>query len=229
MNKGIQQWCWKHCNKCDRWLIANTINFYKQKDKKYGLACVCKWCKGYKGKRNKNLSEEELRVKRNETCKRYYQKNKDRFKNYYKENREKILEDRKQHYIDHPEYYFNKEQKRRRKLEESKGNGFIEEQWYEMMQFFNWKCAYSGEDLYKRRSIDHIIPISKNGQDNIWNFVPMVSNYNSCKHNSDPLEWYKQQEYFSEERLNRIIEWQKYAYNKWATNNDPELILINNK
>ena len=231
MNKGLQQWCWKHCKKCDRWLIANTINFYKQKDKKDGLACTCKWCRGCKGNKhkNKNLSEEELRIKRNESCKNYYQNNKNRFKDYYKENRRQILENKKQHYINHPEYYFNKGQKRRRKLEELNDNGFIKDQWYEMMQFFDWRCAYSGEDLYKKRSVDHIIPISKDGQDNIWNFVPMVSNYNSCKHNSLPLEWYKQQEYYSDERLQKIVEWQLYAYNKWSSDDDPELVLITDK
>ena len=29
-------------------------------------------------------------------------------------------------------------------------------------------------------------------------------------------EWYKKQKYFSEERLQRIYEWQEYAYNKWG-------------
>lgn len=28
-------------------------------------------------------------------------------------------------------------------------------------------------------------------------------------------EWYQQQEYYSEERLNKIYEWQEYAKNKW--------------
>ena len=34
MNKGIQQWYWKHCKKCDRWLIGNSINFQKDNSKK---------------------------------------------------------------------------------------------------------------------------------------------------------------------------------------------------
>ena len=29
------------------------------------------------------------------------------------------------------------------------------------------------------------------------------------------LEWYKQQDFFSEERLIKIREWQEYAYNKY--------------
>ena len=97
-----------------------------------------------------------------------------------------------------------------------------------MMNFFNWKCAYSGEDLYKRSSTDHIIPINKGGQNNIWNFVPMIKNYNSSKYNNEPLEWYKQQDYFSEERLNKIIAWQQYAYDKWSTKEWPLILITKN-
>lgn len=240
MNKGMQQFVWKHCKTCDRWLIASTMNFHKDKSKKSGLKTQCKDCclanKKAKEKPKKKkipLTLEEQKKKKSEYDKtrsvykkQFYQEHKDYFKNYYQNNKEDILQRRKQHYKDNPEYYFNKNQKRRNRLEESHGKGYVKEQWYEMMEFFNWCCAYSGESLYKNRSIDHIIPVTKNGRDDIWNFVPMVSNYNSCKHNSMPLEWYKQQDYYSEERLQKIVEWQMYAYDKWSTDEDPDLILI---
>ena len=86
-----------------------------------------------------------------------------------------------------------------------------------MMNFFNWKCAYSGVSLNKNnRSIDHIIPLDKGGENEIWNCVPMLNSYNSSKHDKDIIEWYENQEYFSEERLNKIYEWVKYAYDNWG-------------
>ena len=111
---------------------------------------------------------------------------------------------------------FNNYNKRRLR-ENNQGEGITKEQWYEMMEFFNWECAYSGIQLNKdNRSIDHIIPLKKNGKHEIWNLVPMYINYNSQKSTKDMFKWYLQQSFFSEDRLNRIYEWVNYAYNKWG-------------
>ena len=88
-----------------------------------------------------------------------------------------------------------------------------------MFEFFDWKCAYSGEYIggnSEYRTIDHVIPLNKGGLNEIWNICPMYKPYNSSKYTNDMLEWYKQQEFYSEERLNKIYEWQEYAYNKWG-------------
>ena len=85
-----------------------------------------------------------------------------------------------------------------------------------MMEFFNWKCAYSGIQLNKgNRSIDHIIPLSKGGKHEIWNCVPMYKSYNCSKYNNNILDWYIQQPFYSEERLNKVYEWVEYAKNKY--------------
>ena len=66
--------------------------------------------------------------------KRYNEnKDKDEYKKYKKEYRE-----------NNPEKIFNQNNKRRLR-EESQGNGITKEQWLEMMEFFQWTCAYSGE------------------------------------------------------------------------------------
>ena len=88
-----------------------------------------------------------------------------------------------------------------------------------MMKFINWRCAYSGEYIggnenKGNRTIDHIKPLNKGGEHEVWNVVPMSKSYNSSKQDKDMLEWYKEQEFYSEERLNKIYEWQKYAYEK---------------
>lgn len=84
------------------------------------------------------------------------------------------------------------------------------------MTFFNFKCAYSGTQLNKdNRSIDHIVPLNLGGAHEIWNVVPMYISYNISKLDRNMLQWYKKQDFFSEERLQKIYEWQEYAYNKW--------------
>ena len=92
-----------------------------------------------------------------------------------------------------------------------------------MMIFFDWKCAYSGEKLTEdNRSIDHIIPLDKNGENEVWNCVPMIKNYNSSKKNKNVIEWYVQQPFYSEERLIKIQEWIKYAKIKYKNNKEKE-------
>lgn len=153
--------------------------------------------------------------------KRWQQTNKDRKvknnKQYYKDNKDAMLEKQKQYYQSPQGQVaaFNGYQKRRIK-EEQQGAGITKDQWLEVMSFFDWKCAYSGERLTKKtRSIDHIVPLNSGGDNMIWNLVPMTRSLNSSKHDKDMLEWYKEQDCYSEARLAKIYEWQEYAIKKW--------------
>ena len=38
---------------------------------------------------------------------------------------------------------------------------------------------------------------------------------NSSKNDNNLLEWYQEQDFYSEDRLQKIYEWQEYAFNKW--------------
>mgnify|MGYP002984871854 FL=1 len=174
-----------------------------------------------------------------ECKKQYYEKHKEHlseyYKDYYNKNKEKISEYKKRYNEQNKEYIreydkqrnktlkrkickFNSTSKRRLK-EENQGNGIKQNQWLEMMDYFDWKCAYSNVDLTKEnRSIDHIKPISLGGEHEIWNVAPMLKNYNYQKQDKKMLQWYKKQDFFSEERLQKIYEWQEYAYNKWHKN-----------
>lgn len=124
-----------------------------------------------------------------------------------------------------PNKVINQSNKRRNKMI---GKGITKEQWLEMMNFFGWRCAYSGEymSFNKCRTVDHIIPINKGGTNEIWNLVPMHRSYNCSKQDFDPSEWYIEQSFYSEERLQKICDWQIYAYNKYSDEHDLPLKLI---
>ena len=208
--------CIKVCSKCGKILVAYSGNFIKNKKGKYGLRCDCKIC-------NKQYREDN-KEKIAEYIKQYREDNKERIseqkKQYREDNKEKIAEYIKQYYAsEHGQIVQFNACNKRRQREEEQGRGITVEQWKEMMNFFNWKCAYSGTPLNKDdRTIDHIIPLSKGGLNEPWNCVSMYSNYNKSKNTSDMLDWYIQQEFFSEERLEKIYEWCEYAYNKWGKN-----------
>ena len=173
----------------------------------------------------------------------YYREHKQEIKQYQQQYRQQYYEEHRQNWKDYNKRYFesekgqvalkkaktkyNKSEKgqvaqfngynRRRTQLENNGGELTVEQWKECMEFFEWKCAYSGKSLgtKKNRSIDHIVPVNVGGSGHIWNCVPMDKSLNISKSNNNMEEWYSQQEFYSEERLNKIYEWQQYAYNKW--------------
>ena len=207
----------KKCTKCGKWLVASNEYFAKQKKGKYGLNSQCKECdKKYREANKERIAE--CNKKYRETHIEYDKKRK---KEYYNKNKKHELE-RTRRWRQTPEGQINEANRRarRRIKEQSQGNGITKEQWIECMSFFEFKCAYSGKTLSKEtRSLDHIKPISKGGENEIWNLVPMYKIYNSSKRTQDLLTWYPKQEYFSEERLDKIYEWQEYAFKKWSREN----------
>ena len=211
----------RKCSKCGE--ILHISRFHKDKNGKYKTRPDCKECsRKYQKEYNKNNKEKISKRKHI-----WYEENKDdilkRSKERYEKNKDEILEKQKEYNKkwakNNPEKIFNKSNKRRNK-EESQGNGITKEQWYEMMNFFEWKCAYSGEKMESNnttngRTIDHIIALDNGGENESWNCIPMKKGYNTSKHTKDMLEWYLEQPFFSIERLTKIYEWRIYAYWKW--------------
>ena len=65
-------------------------------------------------------------------------------------------------------------------------------------------CGYCGD---KATSLDHIVPRFKSGSSNRNNLVPACRRCNQNKASNDMEEWYRQQDYFCEERLERLVAW----------------------
>ena len=190
----------------DKILERNKQNYEENKDKI--LERNKQWCEENKDKvlEQRKQYRENNKDKRREYDKQYYEKNKDKKSEYHKQ------------YYATPQgqiVRFNNGC-RRRLREQNQGSGITKEQWLEMMKYFNFKCAYSGETLKEgTRTIDHIKPLNQGGEHEIWNIVPMYRSYNISKLDRDMFQWYKEQDFFSEERLQKIYEWQEYAFNKW--------------
>ena len=233
----------KVCTKCNRILIACEINFAKTKGGKYGFRGNCKKCNSQYYKNNKEHYKQYYEERREEIAEyknqyyeehreeilgkqnQYYEEHKEeklKYQNqYYEKHKEERLKYQNQYRKDNPHIQFNNHNKRK-KLKENQDNEVTNEQLHEMYKFFNGECAYSSIKIKKgvNNSIDHIVPLSKGGEHSIWNLVPMDKSYNSSKHTKDMETWYRQQEYFSEERLAKIYAWIEYAYSKWGTVED---------
>ena len=72
---------------------------------------------------------------------------------------------------------------------------------------WNNKCAYCGseEDL----TIDHIIPQCKGGADFTKNVVCCCKSCNQSKGHEHWKLWYVQQNFYCEDKFNKIEEWMK--------------------
>ena len=214
------------CKKCKKKYHKNNRNKILEQQKQWREDNKDKIKQYYEDNKCKIAEQRKHHYEENrdeilEQNKQYRKKNKDKRakydKQYYEDNKDKILEYKKQ-YRATPQGQitaFNACNKRRLR-EENQGVGIKGNQWLEMMDYFDWKCAYSGQVLSKStRSLDHIKPLNRGGEHEVWNLVPMDRGLNSSKNDNNLLEWYQEQDFYSEDRLQKIYEWQEYAFNKW--------------
>jgi len=76
----------------------------------------------------------------------------------------------------------------------------------EIYKAWNYKCGYCNEPA---TSLDHIIPRFKSGSSNRNNLIPCCRKCNANKASNEMEQWFKQQEYFTEEKLAKIKNWTK--------------------
>ena len=164
----------------------------------------------YKKNKEKKLAYRKQYYKKNKEsilgyCKEYLKQwkknNPEYFKNYWRENKEKISEQQKKWYINNVEH--KKKYKRKwNKTETGKANnqrGFVKrqaklrkiintltaEEWLDILKEYKYKCAYCGKEfnLFDRPTRDHVIPISKEGNNVKENIIPACRSCNSKKNN----------------------------------------------
>lgn len=141
--------------------------------------------------------------------KNYNDKNKDKrdlyFAKYRKENKYKLREVTANWRKNNPEKNRIILQRRRTRIYNTICD-FTPKQWEECLEYFDYKDAYTGLPM-EIISQDHVIPLSKGGNYTKTNIVPCEININCSKNNSDFLEWYVKQPFYSEERKNKILKY----------------------
>jgi len=100
----------------------------------------------------------------------------------------------------------HKEKARRNKFQDS-GN-YVEniptQQLVNRFFMFNNCCAYCGSFEGLNIQIEHVVPRSKGGAHCLANIVPACHKCNQSKFNHPMEKWYKEQTFFSKDRLNKI-------------------------
>ena len=110
----------------------------------------------------------------------------ERNREYYKKNKEKILEGIKR-YLKTDAGKANNQRKstKRRTKEKNMINTLTTQEWLDILEAYNYRCAYCGVEfnceLLPQK--DHVIPISKGGNNTKENIVPACKSCNCKKGN----------------------------------------------
>ena len=170
--------------------------------------------------------------------KEYRENNKDKIKEqqkeYYENNKDKIKEQKKEYKKEYHQTPRGREvarrnkQKRKALTRASQWCDFTLTEQVELWERNSKQCFYSEETIedFKNVHYDHIYPLSKGGATAPWNLIPVKNVYNLQKKDTDTLDWYRQQPYFSEERLEFIINYVIEQAKKYIENvpyDDPTL------
>lgn len=97
---------------------------------------------------------------------------------------------------------------------------YSHQDWKETVIFFGGECAYCGKTTRKgeRLTRDHLVPVANGGTTTQRNIVPACASCNSSKGAKEWREWFMQQPFFSQERMNRIFKWRSILSAAGETN-----------
>ena len=181
----------KVCVRCKE--SKPLTEFSKDRRNKDGLNKYCRACKKFY-----NDAQREYRQEYMKTYRTTYHKSPERREH----EREYAVQYRKTH----PEFGRKCSAKYRAALNQCPGE-ITEADIKKCLQFFNYECAYSGVPLSAGYQLDHVVPISKQGKNDIYNIVPCLAVVNLSKSAKDFEAWYTTQSFYSEERYKKIKEW----------------------
>jgi len=137
-------------------------------------------------------------------------KHKESIKKAYMKNREHYLQYQREYQTNNKdkcrEWSIIKRHKRR-SLEKSLPFTLTVEEWGMCKDFFSHSCAYCGKES-KRLHREHVISVYNGGGFTRENIIPACRSCNSSKNSTDMETWYRKQPFFTEERLNKIKQWQ---------------------
>lgn len=138
---------------------------------------------------------------------RYRQANRlkraERQRNYYRRNRAAIYERFKDYRRLHPEVFRLSSLRRRARKRSVHSVFYTPQELLERFNEFENSCAYCGST--GRLTIDHFIPISRGGSDNLGNIVPACLSCNCSKQDSDAKDWYLRQPFYHEQNWKSIL------------------------
>jgi 5-methylcytosine-specific restriction endonuclease McrA len=167
----------KRCNKCG--ISKDESEFYTDSSRADGLTYRCKAC--IKAAGAKYVAKH--RGERRAYSKRYYAEHSDERKEYMTTYDAKHRDEHKaymaKYYIEHPDRAKTAWIKRRALIAGSEGSFTIEE-WLDLLEKYNYMCLCCSRDDAEL-TIDHVVPLSLGGSNDISNIQPLCLTCNLSK------------------------------------------------
>ncbi|PRT35311.1 hypothetical protein [Bacillus wiedmannii] len=200
----------KRCTECSEWKILEDYYVEKRGNEQY-IKSKCKECQRNQSREWKVNNKERIK----ETAEKWKAENCMQVNEYmhlygirYRErNKTKIAEQKRIWKQNNPERVKLSIQVRRARKKSLPHNWTLEQK-AEMMDYFDGKCALTGESKITE---EHAIPLSiGHGGTVHGNMWPLCSRLNSSKYNKNIFEWFetnRQRFELSQAKFDRLIEW----------------------
>lgn len=164
----------KVCKQCDRLYFARTSKSRICGSRRFKTGCIWLNRQAYRKSEKSKLSEKKA-------FKKYYEKNKELFRDYNRSWRE------------NNRIKFRDKQRKRSLLKKGISGSHSIAEWENLKKEHNYNCVECGINEteikkyykfpYNKLTRDHKIPITKGGSDNIENIAPLCVSCNSRKKN----------------------------------------------
>jgi 5-methylcytosine-specific restriction endonuclease McrA len=116
-----------------------------------------------------------------------YERELERERQHHAANREKRNAASRKYAKDNPEWNRRKQHERRAKLKNCEVLKITDRDWNRMLERFRHCCYYCGSRT--KLTIDHVIPVDRNGRHSIGNIIPACKSCNSSKSDKTIMEW----------------------------------------
>ena len=200
----------KTCLVCRQSFPATPEHFTRDKSRADGLHPYCKACRN-KERRERRHADPEAERHNRERANAWYWANKERAcasrKRAYSENREQAItasaewrranperyratqhECKLRHYRQNREAYAAYVRNRRARIRDAEGSHTAKDVRH-LFREQRGRCLYCGCDLSDGYHVDHVIPISRGGSNDISNLALACRTCNCSKNNRPPNEW----------------------------------------
>ena len=189
----------KQCSKCGRELPATTEFFFAHPKTKLKISSACKECRGCEFRKPYSTGVTDPKTqKRCHICGRVLPRTLEYFQPGVKVNGKQ---------------YFRSGCRECNSLKyaakKGKGEVVTNIQYGMICDYFENKCAYCGCKSARTRK-DYIIPLSKGGRAVKLNCVPACWSCIKSKGEQDTLKWFRSRAFFTEEKLQKILDMKEY-------------------
>lgn len=206
----------RQCGTCKEWIVENDNNFYMLNKSKpeLGFCSDCKKCTKTKSLAWKHRNPERTK----ENWDKAHKTKKDRARRKKYQQLQKECGYYAQWIKDHPEKV--KEYAKNHRIHD-----ISEFEWRECLKVFNHRCIYCDmteqEAKEKYNQVLHKDHVDNEGYNDLRNAVPACRMCNDFKHQYNMEEWFREQDFFNEGRLQFIYWWISEGYKDYIENKPP--------